>query len=99
MSNQSSPGAVGAPGLPAAWIVGGVLAVASLAAAATYAFRQDVAPPAKPVAQAAPAPVEATPARLAEAPRAADKTVAAAPAAARRRQSIRPDRPRPGRDV
>ena len=75
VSAASAPRAVGASGLPAGWIVGGVLAVASLAAAATYTFRQDVNP-----VPAAQAPVEAAPAKAMPAPRPADKLQAASPA-------------------
>ena len=71
MSNPTSPGAVGTGKLPTAWIAGGVLAVVSIAAAATIALRPSAtpAPPAavaatvlKPAAQpqaARPAPPQA----------------------------------------
>lgn len=68
MSNQVSPGAVGAVGagkLPTAWIAGGTLAVVSIAAAAAMVLRPSAlpAPPAAPVAtMAAAQPARAEPA-------------------------------------
>lgn len=61
-NNQLSPGAVGQGRLPTAWIAGGVLAVVSIAAAATIALRPAATSGASPVAPSAATQVAAQPA-------------------------------------
>lgn len=59
MTDQVSPGAVGNGKLPTTWIAGGVLAVVSIAAAATIALRPSAAPEPQAPAQSALAPAKA----------------------------------------
>lgn len=85
MSVNTSPGAV-ANGKPStAWIVGGVLALASIATAAAIALRPSAAPTPEPVAQA---PIGAA---------AAPKAIEAEPKAAPQPQAARPAAPRPAK--